>query len=100
VLALTPEAVLAINAILEANAMPEGSGLRISAEPVPDGEEETASFGLSLEEGPLAGDSVVEDGGARVFLDADAAELLDTSLLAVHEHEDHVHFQLHPQQPE
>lgn len=97
-LALTPEAVLAINAILEANAMPAGSGLRISAEPV-QGEEET-SFGLSLEEEPLAGDSVVEEGGARVFLDPDAAELLDSSLLAVHEHGDHIHFQLHPQQPE
>ena len=97
-LALTPEAILAINAILEANAMPEGSGLRISAEPVQV--EDATSFGLSLEEQPLAGDSVVEDGGVRVFLDADAAELLSTSLLAVHEHGDQIHFQLHPQQPE
>ncbi len=96
-LALTPEAAIAINAILEANAMPEGSGLRISAEPV-DGEEDATSFGLSLEEGPLAGDSVVEEQGARVFLDADAAILLDTSVLAVHEHGDQIHFQLHPQE--
>jgi iron-sulfur cluster assembly protein len=95
-LALTPEAVLAINAILEANAMPEGSGLRISAEP--GAREEETSFGLSLEEAPLTGDSVVEEGGARVFLDPDAAVLLEASLLAVHEHGDQIHFQLHPQE--
>ncbi|MER3409314.1 MAG: hypothetical protein C4306_04225 [Thermoleophilia bacterium] len=96
-LALTPEAALAISAILEANTMPEGSGLRITAEPAGD-EEAATSFGLSLEEAPLTGDAVVEEGGARVFLDPDAAALLDTSLLAVHEQGDHIHFQLYPQE--
>ncbi len=95
-LALTPEAVVAIAAILEANAMPEGSGLRIAADQVPG--EEATSFGLSLEEAPLSGDAVVEEGGARVFLDASTAALLDTSLLAVHEQGDQIHFQLYPQQ--
>lgn len=95
-LALTPEAVVAITAILEANAMPDGSGLRISAEPAE--EEGATSFGLSLEEAPWAGDSVVEEGGARVFLDPEAALLLDASLLSVQEHGEHLHFQLHPQE--
>jgi Fe-S cluster assembly iron-binding protein IscA len=41
---------------------------------------------------PAAGDDVVEHGGARVALDATAAEVLDDQLLDVHAHGDHVHF--------
>ena len=41
---------------------------------------------------PIEGDTIVEMGGARVFLDPIAAEALDDQVLDVHPHGDHVHF--------
>ncbi len=43
-------------------------------------------------DGPEDGDEVVESGGARVSLDATAAEVLGDQVLDVHAHGDHVHF--------
>ena len=40
-----------------------------------------SSFQLALAEGPVAGDQVVEEGGARVFVEAAAAEVLDDKAL-------------------
>jgi hypothetical protein len=62
--------------------------IRITAEEV-DGETE-----ISIDEasGPSEGDEVVEAGGARVFLDAAAAEVLADQVLGVHSHGDHFHF--------
>ncbi|HEY0417804.1 MAG TPA: hypothetical protein VGC78_15595 [Gaiellaceae bacterium] len=62
--------------------------LRITAEETDDGVE------LSIDEvaEPEAGDEVVERGGARVFLDALASEVLDDQVLGVHAHDDHFHF--------
>ena len=48
------------------------TGLRIVAHG--DG---TPSFQIALAEGPVAGDEVVEDDGARVFLEPAAAAVLD-----------------------
>ncbi len=62
--------------------------LRITAEETDDGVE------LAIDEAaePTAGDEVVEREGARVFLDALAAEVLDDQVLGVHAHDDHFHF--------
>ena len=46
---------------------------------------------------PAEGDEVVENGGARVFLDAEAAEALADQILEVEPHGDHVHFGFSPQ---
>jgi iron-sulfur cluster assembly protein len=62
--------------------------LRITAEEV-DGEIEIA---LDEADGPEEGDEVVERDGARVFLDAAAAEVLADQVLGVHAHDDHFHF--------
>jgi len=40
-----------------------------------------SSFQLALVDGPAAGDQVVEEGGARVFVEAAAAEILDDKAL-------------------
>jgi len=62
--------------------------LRITAEEV-DGEVEVS---LDEADGPEEGDQVVERDGARVFLDAAAAEVLADQVLGVHAHGDHFHF--------
>ncbi|HEY2937868.1 MAG TPA: hypothetical protein VGJ25_14795 [Gaiellaceae bacterium] len=55
---------------------------------------------LSLEESPSEGDEVVEDGGARLFVDGEAARLLDSKLLDATVHDDHLHSDLHEQPAE
>ena len=54
----------------------EDAALRITAEP---GEE--ASFGISTSEQPEPGDQVVEQAGAKVYLESQAAEVLDDKVL-------------------
>ncbi|HZQ15854.1 MAG TPA: hypothetical protein VFA82_03685 [Gaiellaceae bacterium] len=62
--------------------------LRISAEEA-DGEVEVRVEDATA---PVEGDEVVERDGARVFLDAVAAEVLADQILGVHAHGDHFHF--------
>ncbi len=62
--------------------------LRISAEQV--GEELELSIENATE--PEEGEVVVEQDGARVFLDAAAADALADQVLGVHAHGDHFHF--------
>lgn len=54
----------------------EDTGLRIGVEPGPE-----ASFGISVTEQPEPGDQVVEQGGATVYLESNAAEVLDDKVL-------------------
>jgi Fe-S cluster assembly iron-binding protein IscA len=69
-------------------ALAELGPLRITAEEV-DGDVEV---GLDEAEGPQEGDQIIERDGARVFLDATAAEVLADQVLGVHAHGDHFHF--------
>ena len=86
---ITAEAAEAIRQIAEAEEFPEGAGLRLTAEE--EGDE--ISIDMNFAEAPEDGDTVVEEAGARVFLDAQAAELLDNVDLGVQPHGDHVHFE-------
>lgn len=80
-LTLTPDARVAIVALVEPND-PEGhGGLRIAVARTADGEE--PHFGLAIAEGPAPGDSVIDEEGARVFLDEPANALLDERILDV-----------------
>lgn len=54
----------------------EVTGLRIAVEPGPE-----AGFGITVTEQPEPGDQVVEQGGATVYLESDAAEVLDDKVL-------------------
>ncbi len=75
-LTLTETAVSAIRDLTSQPDLPEETGLRIMAQG-----EEAPSFQLALAEGPAAGDQVVEEGGARVFVEP-AAQVNDQGDLA------------------
>lgn len=60
------------------------SGLRISQA----GPEQDAGLALTPVNAPQPGDHVIDDGGARVFLDAMAAELLGDKVLDAKVEED------------
>jgi iron-sulfur cluster assembly protein len=88
-LALTESAKDAVRDMVAAEHGPESSGLRIAAEPGGDGE---ASLSLEITPAPAEGDAVVDEDGARVFLEPTAASLLDDMVLDAEPHGDHVHF--------
>jgi iron-sulfur cluster assembly protein len=80
-LTLTPTATQAIIAILEAEQVPDGSGLRISARQGQVDQDVRAELELALAEEPQAGDEVVEEQGAQVFVEPAAARFLDDKQL-------------------
>ncbi len=71
-LAVTDNAATAIRDITAAQEVPAGAGLRIAAD-----DAATGALTLSVVAEPVIGDQVVDASGARVFLDSQAAELLD-----------------------
>ena len=75
-LTLTDSAASAIRGLTAQPDLPAQTGLRIMKQG-----QGTQSFQLALTEGPEAGDQVVETGGARVFVEADAAPDLDDKAL-------------------
>ncbi|KXK62763.1 adhesin [Micromonospora rosaria] len=77
-LTMTDNAVLVIRDLAAQQDVSDAGGVRIAADT------EAGSLTIELVPEPAAGDQVVDDSGARIFLDADAAELLnDTSVDAV-----------------
>jgi Fe-S cluster assembly iron-binding protein IscA len=76
-LAVTDNAATAIRDITSQEAVPIGSGLRIAAD------ENGSSLTLSLVAKPFDGDQVLDSQGARLFLDNQAALLLDDKELDV-----------------
>ena len=88
-LALTDQAREVIKGIVE-EVGAEG-GLRITAANESNGD---TALEFELAESPVPGDEVVEEGGAKVFLDEVAAEVLADKTLDVEEHGDHFHFSL------
>ncbi len=76
-LAITDTAAEAIRGIVAAPELPEGAGLRIATQPGA----ETGALEVSVAETPAASDQVVDEHGARVFVEADAVPLLDDKLL-------------------
>jgi iron-sulfur cluster assembly protein len=92
-LTLTESARDVVRDMVSAEDAPEGSGLRIAAEPTGEGE---AALSLAVAESPADGDEVVEEDGARLFLEPQAASLLDDQVLDARVHDDHVHFTVEP----
>lgn len=70
-LAVTDNAATVIRDLTSQGAVPEGAGLRIAADAV------EGALTLSLASEPQDGDQVVDTAGARLFLDSDAANMLD-----------------------
>ena len=75
-LTLTDSAVSAIRSLTSQPELPVETGLRIMTQ-----DAEASSFQLALAEGPVAGDQVVEEGGARVFVEPAAAAVLGDKAL-------------------
>jgi len=78
VLTLTDTAAEAIRGIVAAPELPDGAGLRIATQPGPG---EASTLEVSVAETPAETDQVVDESGARVFVEADAVPLLDGKLL-------------------
>jgi iron-sulfur cluster assembly protein len=76
VLTLTVNATTVIKSITGADVEPTDAGVRISQQD-PAG----AQLALNTAESPQPGDEVVEEQGARVFLDEGAAQSLDDKVL-------------------
>jgi Fe-S cluster assembly iron-binding protein IscA len=77
-LALTDNAVEAVQEILSSSdEAPEIGGLRLVAEPAGA----QMNFQLSVVALPAEDDEVIEEQGARVFLDPEAASLLEDKVL-------------------
>jgi iron-sulfur cluster assembly protein len=76
-LVLTENARSAVQALTE--QAPDQAGLRIATGPSDNGN--SAVFTLSVTAGPHPEDAVLDEAGARVFLEPDAATMLDAQTL-------------------
>lgn len=74
-LTLTENASTIVNEIIS-QSEGEDAGIRITAE----GDQE-AAFGITLSDQAEPGDQVVEQAGAKVYLESQAAEVLDDKVL-------------------
>ncbi|HSZ98858.1 MAG TPA: Fe-S cluster assembly protein HesB [Streptosporangiaceae bacterium] len=75
-LTITDNAVSAICSLTAQPDLPVDAGLRIMKQGAG-----APSFQLALTEGPVAGDQVVEERGARVFVEPAAAAVLEDKAL-------------------
>jgi iron-sulfur cluster assembly protein len=88
-LALTDSAVEAVKSIVSSsNEASETSGLRMVAERAVT----RANFHLSVVPLPAEDDEVIDEQGARVFLEPEAASLLEEKVLDANPEEDQVAF--------
>jgi Fe-S cluster assembly iron-binding protein IscA len=93
-LTLTDNATQVIWDLTHQDQVPEGAGLRIAADPA------AGALMLSLSPAPEEGDKVLDERGARLFLDAGTAPLLDDkSLDAAVDDQGGVEFTLAEQPP-
>jgi Fe-S cluster assembly iron-binding protein IscA len=75
-LILTSSATKVIRSVVDGSEFPDGGGLRIAST-----HNGTENFTVQPAAGPETGDQVVEDGGARVFLEPSAATVLGNTVL-------------------
>jgi iron-sulfur cluster assembly protein len=95
VLTITHEAAEAIDAVVHsAPDAPHTAGLRIARGVTPDGQQ---GLELSVTDRPGPDDAVVEAEGTPVFLDSEAAELLDDKVLDAQVQGDQVGFMIREQ---
>ena len=78
-LTLTDNAQFAIRSLTGSEAAPDGAGVRIATTPGSDGS--APELALAIVPEPAPGDQVVDNDGARVYLDSAAAIMLDEQTL-------------------
>jgi len=76
VLTLTENACDVVKTITEQSTQTDGAGLRISPQ-----ESDPSALTVAPAESPMTGDKVVENGGARVFVEESAAVVLEDKVL-------------------
>ena len=76
-LTISESAAEVIKVVLAGGDSSEGSGLRIA----PDGDAEAGGLQASVASAPEGDDQVIEESGARVFLEPQAASLLGDKTL-------------------
>jgi Fe-S cluster assembly iron-binding protein IscA len=97
VLTITHEAAEAIDAVVHsAPVETETAGLRITRGVAPDGQ---PGLTLAVADAPESDDAIVEAENTPVFLDAEAAALLDDKVLDAQVEGGQVGFTLRDQQP-
>jgi iron-sulfur cluster assembly protein len=95
-LAVTEEAASAIDGILASPQMPDEAGMRVTAETgVTEEGAPRTDLRLTVVEAPEANDQIVED--ARIFLEPEAAALLDDKVLDADVAGEQVRFELKEQ---
>jgi iron-sulfur cluster assembly protein len=95
-LMLTEDAIQAVRGLVSSPpTVPDDAGLRIVGQ-----REGEAEIGLQLElaEAPAEDDQVIEEEGARVFLEPEAAAFLEDKVLDATVAEDSIRFGVAPQQ--
>jgi Fe-S cluster assembly iron-binding protein IscA len=78
VLAITDTAADAIRGIVAAPGLPESAGLRIALQ---GDSSQDAALEVTVAEVPDESDQVVDEAGARVFVEEQVVEMLDDKLL-------------------
>ncbi len=92
-LTLTPEATKAIERILTAPGVAEGAGMRIIPADPSEGQV-TSELQVEVADRPTEGDEVIEDAGARVFVEDSLCGYLADKVLDAETAEDRVRFSL------
>jgi iron-sulfur cluster assembly protein len=78
-LTLTPNAAEAVRQLVSGSTAEGSGGVRIApGEPDPTG---TTPLQVTIAEAPEASDQTIDESGARVFVQSDAAEVLDDKVL-------------------
>ncbi|ADB52336.1 HesB/YadR/YfhF-family protein [Conexibacter woesei] len=77
-LAITENAAEAIRGIVAAPDIPDGAGIRIATQP---GAEQPGPLEVTVAEVPADSDQVLDEAGARVFVEERAAAILDDKML-------------------
>jgi iron-sulfur cluster assembly protein len=93
VLTLTQNATEAIEGLLHGPGMPDGAGVRIASAAAGNGNE-PAALQLGLAAGPDDHDEVIEEAGARVFVEETLASMLDDKLLDADREGEQVRFSI------
>lgn len=93
-LTLTGQAVDAIRSLTTQEGLPADTGLRIAPQA-----DSAGSLALSITEGPEMGDEVIEEEGVRVYVQPDAAAVLNDKSLDAEVSDEGVSFRLGVQEP-
>ncbi|MDO8213506.1 HesB/YadR/YfhF-family protein [Conexibacter sp. CPCC 206217] len=77
-LTITENAAEAIRGICAAPEIPDGAGIRIATQP---GAQQPGALEVTVAEVPADSDHVLDEAGARVFVEDTAAQILDDKML-------------------